>query len=514
MGDIDDIIEKIKDGDLSRLNQEEQVRYYTHECGRMGLDPAARPIAFLRFQGALTLYLKRTGTDMLAAKHRVSTVFVDGPRVMRVEGTETSVLYARARATMPDGRTAEDVGTLPAIDVVNGLMKVASKALRRVTARITGWGGLEESELDTMHGAQVIDAPAISSHIEVGPARELWEAEFSERMEGVATVGQSLDDVVRCVCDVLDEFPASGNRGLELAKDFVQRVFGKGRSAVQKELLRRHSAKHPAIEYAGSPIEAPKQSVPGDVTGAPSGVATRTISVTVHAEAPEAAAAPKTVEREPETVAANPPDPPGQAVPGPLAAFVLAVDEIEFPGESVELWIQRRPALATLSREDREAAWKALCARTETVGGMKNAKAWLKKSIATEDARRDVPEHDESAARASTDSTKRAAATTEPVEPEDPERSAIESEGEEKPAEMTFAAWKSQHFAKCTTAIHAARAFLKYEGALNFIDRDMARKTCENAIAGMPGYDYESALEVIRQERRNRDVAGRQEAAK
>ena len=36
---------------------------------------------------------------------------------------------------------------------------------------------------------------------------------------------------------------------------------------------------------------------------------------------------------------------------------------------------------------EREAAWKALCKRVEEVGKMKQAKVWLKKAIAEEDAR-------------------------------------------------------------------------------------------------------------------------------
>ena len=48
---------------------------------------------------------------------------------------------------------------------------------------------------------------------------------------------------------------------------------------------------------------------------------------------------------------------------------------------------------------EREAAWKALCKRTEEEGKMKNAKVWLKKAIAEEDARRtNAPNADHQAA--------------------------------------------------------------------------------------------------------------------
>ena len=49
---------------------------------------------------------------------------------------------------------------------------------------------------------------------------------------------------------------------------------------------------------------------------------------------------------------------------------------------------QHRAALAPLSQTQREDAWKALIKRTEHVGKMKNAKVWLLKAIAEEDAKR------------------------------------------------------------------------------------------------------------------------------
>jgi hypothetical protein len=73
---------------------------------------------------------------------------------------------------------------------------------------------------------------------------------------------------------------------------------------------------------------------------------------------------------------------------GILADYGDAVDAVELPGEATQVWLRYRAQLATLPASDREAAWKALCKRVEEVGKMKNAKVWLKKAIAEEDARR------------------------------------------------------------------------------------------------------------------------------
>lgn len=87
-------------------------------------------------------------------------------------------------------------------------------------------------------------------------------------------------------------------------------------------------------------------------------------------------------------------DPPVDEVPAEPPAvierFYARLGEIELPGEAVAVWIKYRGDLGPLDPQAREAAWKALCKRTEDVGKMKNAKVWLKKAIAEEDARRGV----------------------------------------------------------------------------------------------------------------------------
>lgn len=88
------------------------------------------------------------------------------------------------------------------------------------------------------------------------------------------------------------------------------------------------------------------------------------------------------------TQAAEVVDVPPAEIPAALEVFHARVAEIELPGECVAVWLKFRAELAPLSANDREAAWKALCARCEDVGRMKNAKVWLKKAIAEEDARR------------------------------------------------------------------------------------------------------------------------------
>lgn len=85
-------------------------------------------------------------------------------------------------------------------------------------------------------------------------------------------------------------------------------------------------------------------------------------------------------------------------IPAQLTDLYERIADIELPGEAVAVWMRHRANLAPLPASDREKAWKALCARTEEVGKMKNAKVWLKKAIAEEDARRGAGGSDPQAA--------------------------------------------------------------------------------------------------------------------
>jgi len=114
----------------------------------------------------------------------------------------------------------------------------------------------------------------------------------------------------------------------------------------------------------------------------------------------KSAAPPIVLQQQPE---ATPAEPPAETPPAPtLANFYARLEQIELPGECVAAWIRYRDDLAKLPKADGEAAWTALCKRCEDVGKMKNAKAWLKRAIAEEDARVSSHEPDDVFSHATT----------------------------------------------------------------------------------------------------------------
>ena len=146
----------------------------------------------------------------------------------------------------------------------------------------------------------------------------------------------------------------------------------------------------PAVTSAAPPQLAPP--VVDVVTPAPAVTSAAPAPVVSADDGPpvDPPAPPETrVEREPANDVAT--------IPPKLEGFYARLPELELAGEAVAVWMKHRAELAAAAGPDREAAWKALCKRTEEVGKMKNAKVWLKKAIAEEDARRQTTEAQERA---------------------------------------------------------------------------------------------------------------------
>lgn len=172
-------------GDISGLSPAQKAEYYIAQCTRMGLDPHTQPLAFLKFQGKEVLYAGRGATDQLRRIHGVSRRIIDGPKVLTVEGVK--VLYAVCEATYK-GCTETSTATLPATDLVTGLMKVETKAKRRATLSILGLGWLDEMEAETLfaEGAEPLDVPTITRAATVQPQQLPKPANLAERFEACA----------------------------------------------------------------------------------------------------------------------------------------------------------------------------------------------------------------------------------------------------------------------------------------------------------------------------------------
>jgi hypothetical protein len=144
-------------GDLSKLSQVQKVEYYRAFCARVGLDPATQPFKLLKLNGKEILYCDRGGTAQLNKKHEVSHKITERRR-------EDDLYIVSAQASTKDGRCTESIGAvsisgLKGESLANAIMKAETKSKRRATLDLLGLGMLDESEVDSIPGAQPQSAP-------------------------------------------------------------------------------------------------------------------------------------------------------------------------------------------------------------------------------------------------------------------------------------------------------------------------------------------------------------------
>lgn len=148
----------LMEGDLSRLNSEQRVTYYNRVCSSVGLNPLTRPFDYIKLNGKLVLYAKRDCTDQLRTIRGVSVSVVGRERI-------DDLYVVTARATDKAGRVDESTGAvsisgLRGENLANAFMKAETKAKRRVTLSLCGLGIIDESEIDSVAGAERVNPEA------------------------------------------------------------------------------------------------------------------------------------------------------------------------------------------------------------------------------------------------------------------------------------------------------------------------------------------------------------------
>jgi hypothetical protein len=140
-------------GNLANATPAQRHAYYLRVCESVGLNPYTHPFEYLVIDGKMILYAKRDATDQLRRLHKVSIEIVKRQLLVG------DIYAVTARATMPDGRADECMGTvsvkgLAGTNLANAYMKAETVSRRRVTLSIVGLGWLDENEVDTISGAQ------------------------------------------------------------------------------------------------------------------------------------------------------------------------------------------------------------------------------------------------------------------------------------------------------------------------------------------------------------------------
>lgn len=144
-------------GDLSTLSTEQKLGYYSRVCESLGLNPLTKPFAYIKLNSKEVLYATRDCTDQLRSIQKISMSIVSREVI---EG----IYVVTAKGRTLDGREDEATGAV-SIDKLSGemkanaFMKAETKAKRRLTLSICGLGFTDESEIESIPGAKLVDIP-------------------------------------------------------------------------------------------------------------------------------------------------------------------------------------------------------------------------------------------------------------------------------------------------------------------------------------------------------------------
>lgn len=163
-------------GDLSQLSPRDKVAYYNYRCQQAGLDPAAKPFDILKLNGKVVLYANASCTQQLCGIHRLSVEITSKDKM-----DDLYVVCARVKS--PDGRASDNMGAVPISNVkgealANAMLKATTKAIRRAVLAHLGLGMLDETEVQSIPGAQTeayvadprgdlsaVDPQSVSKHV-------------------------------------------------------------------------------------------------------------------------------------------------------------------------------------------------------------------------------------------------------------------------------------------------------------------------------------------------------------
>lgn len=147
------------EGDLSKLNPQERLTYYSEVCRSAGLNPLTKPFAYLQLNGKLQLYALKSCTDQLRMVHGISVESLENKTVDGVYVVTAKVKNDKGRTDVDDG--AVNTASLKGEVLANAMMKATTKAKRRATLSLCGLGLLDESEVDSISGAVKIEPPSV-----------------------------------------------------------------------------------------------------------------------------------------------------------------------------------------------------------------------------------------------------------------------------------------------------------------------------------------------------------------
>jgi hypothetical protein len=142
-------------GNLANLSEEDRMAYYTAVCNSLGLNPLTRPFEYITLNSKLTLYATRAAGDQLRAIRGITITNLE-PR--QIGDLLVVTATGRDKTGREDSSTgAVAVAGLKGEALANAMMKAETKAKRRLTLSLAGLGWTDETEVDSIPGAERVE---------------------------------------------------------------------------------------------------------------------------------------------------------------------------------------------------------------------------------------------------------------------------------------------------------------------------------------------------------------------
>ena len=182
-----DIDRLMSEGAFEKWTSEQRAQYILDLCEAHGLDPRTQPIRWLVLDGRLVPYLQAGGTDQLRRINNLSTEIIEEgffkqPN-LKGELVYSGTYYVKLKVFHKEsGREQIGVGAtavgyadagkgMSGDSLANAVMKTFTKAQRRGTIQYCGLGMLDESELESIPRARIVDDTAVTLPAKAAPAR-------------------------------------------------------------------------------------------------------------------------------------------------------------------------------------------------------------------------------------------------------------------------------------------------------------------------------------------------------
>ena len=142
-------------GNLATLSPDQKIQYHNKVCELVGLNPLTKPFDYLTFQGKTVLYANKNCAEQLRNVHEIS--ITDCKHTQLGDQLIVTVKAKSIKTGREDVATAAiTTASLKGDNLANAIMKAETKAKRRVTLSICSLGMLDESEIETIPGAQKV----------------------------------------------------------------------------------------------------------------------------------------------------------------------------------------------------------------------------------------------------------------------------------------------------------------------------------------------------------------------